>query len=79
MDIRVGQIEIDLSRRGVAQFKLSAGGQRVYVIPSEEMIIVRTGAGGIDISKNEFLWDDAIIPNALIRGVIPKTENPATN
>ena len=55
------------------------GGQRVYIIPSEEMIIVRTGAGGIDISKNEFLWDDAIIPNALIRGVIPKTENPATN
>ncbi|MDX2145069.1 MAG: serine hydrolase [Rhodospirillaceae bacterium] len=47
-----------------------AGGQRVYVIPSREMVIVRTGKGGVDLSKGEFLWDDAIVPNALIRGVV---------
>ena len=55
------------------------GGQRVYVIPSEEMVIVRTGAGGIDIRKNEFLWYDAILPNALIRGALPEAESAAAN
>ena len=51
-----------------------AGGQRVYVIPSKDMVIVRTGKGGIDLNTGNFLWDDAIIPNALIRGVIAKDE-----
>jgi CubicO group peptidase (beta-lactamase class C family) len=46
-----------------------AGGQRVYVIPSKDMVIVRTGKGGIDLKTGNFLWDDAIIPNALSRGV----------
>jgi CubicO group peptidase (beta-lactamase class C family) len=46
-----------------------AGGQRVYVIPSKQMVIVRTGKGGIDLKTGNFLWDDAIIPNALSAGV----------
>ncbi|MBL8643602.1 MAG: serine hydrolase [Rhodospirillaceae bacterium] len=54
-----------------------AGGQRVYVIPSKDMVIVRTGKGGIDFKTGAFLWDDAVIPNALSRGVAAKPETPA--
>ena len=39
-----------------------AGGQRVYIIPSQQLIIVRTGARRSD-------WDDAKLPNAILRGV----------
>ena len=49
-----------------------AGGQRVYIIPSYDMVIVRTGTGGIDFSAGSFLWEDSIIPNALMRGVKPQ-------
>jgi CubicO group peptidase (beta-lactamase class C family) len=38
------------------------GGQRVYVIPSADMVIVRTGAIAMD-------WDDAILPNLLLAGI----------
>lgn len=38
------------------------GGQRVYMVPSKELIIVRTGEARFD-------WDDAIIPNAILRGI----------
>jgi CubicO group peptidase (beta-lactamase class C family) len=38
------------------------GGQRVYVIPSLQLVIVRTG-------KSATSWDDAVIPNAIIRAV----------
>jgi hypothetical protein len=38
------------------------GGQRVYMVPSQELIIVRTGEAVFD-------WDDAIIPNAILRGL----------
>jgi CubicO group peptidase (beta-lactamase class C family) len=48
-----------------------AGGQRVYIVPSHQMVIVRTGAGGIDFKTGAFKWDDAIIPNALIAGHVP--------
>jgi len=40
------------------------GGQRVYMIPSQELIIVRTGEAVFD-------WDDAVIPNAILRGLRP--------
>ncbi len=40
------------------------GGQRVYMVPSEQLIIVRTGEALLD-------WDDAIIPNAILRGIRP--------
>jgi CubicO group peptidase (beta-lactamase class C family) len=47
-----------------------AGGQRVYIIPSQDMVIVRTGTGGIDFAAGSFVWEDSRIPNMLMRGVI---------
>ncbi len=38
------------------------GGQRVYVSPSQELVIVRTG-------KAQLGWDDARLPNTIIRGI----------
>jgi CubicO group peptidase (beta-lactamase class C family) len=38
------------------------GGQRVYIIPSAQMVIVRTGAITMD-------WDDSVLPNLLVRGI----------
>ena len=38
------------------------GGQRVYVIPSADMVIVRTGSLATD-------WDDARLPNLLLVGL----------
>jgi hypothetical protein len=40
--------------------------QRVYVIPSRELVIVRLG-------ENARGWDDAALPNTLIRGMIDGT------
>ena len=40
------------------------GGQRVYIVPSQELIIVRTG-------EAQFDWDDAILPNAILRALRP--------
>ena len=40
------------------------GGQRVYIIPSADMVIVRTGEITLD-------WDDAALPNMLVGGMIP--------
>lgn len=37
------------------------GGQRVYIVPSKKLVIVRTGAIVPD-------WDDAYLPNLIIRG-----------
>ncbi len=48
-----------------------AGGQRVYIIPSYDMVIVRTGTGGFDFSTGAFTWEDSSIPNTLMRGVLP--------
>ncbi len=38
------------------------GGQRVYIVPSLELIIVRTG-------RVIFNWDDAILPNEIIHAM----------
>ena len=38
------------------------GGQRVYIVPSRQLVIVRAG----DISPG---WDDAYLPNVIIRGL----------
>jgi len=40
------------------------GGQRVYVVPSQRLVIVRTG-------KTSMTWDDARLPNAILRGLKP--------
>jgi hypothetical protein len=40
------------------------GGQRVYIVPSLQLVIIRTGKSKTD-------WDDAILPNAIIRAVRP--------
>jgi CubicO group peptidase (beta-lactamase class C family) len=39
-----------------------SAGQRVYVIPSEDMVIVRIGTPSID-------WDDSRLPNLLLEGL----------
>ncbi|WP_446831704.1 serine hydrolase domain-containing protein [Candidatus Foliamicus sp.] len=39
------------------------GGQRVYIVPSADMVIVRTGAIATD-------WDDARLPNVLLAGLL---------
>ncbi len=38
------------------------GGSRVYVVPSQGLVIVRTGDIALD-------WDDAYLPNTIIRGL----------
>lgn len=38
------------------------GGQRVYIVPSQELVIVRMGRGQFD-------WDDAKLPNAILAGI----------
>lgn len=38
------------------------GGQRVYIIPAEDLVIVRTGAITMD-------WDDAMLPNLILNGL----------
>ena len=38
------------------------GGQRVYIVPSKKLVIVRIGT-----SYRE--WDDAVVPNAIIKGI----------
>ena len=41
------------------------GGQRVYIVPSLELVVVRTGKSQLD-------WDDAQLPNAIIRAIRPE-------
>lgn len=44
------------------------GGQRVYIIPSFGLVIVRTGA----IETN---WDDAYLPNLIVRDILKQASN----
>ena len=41
------------------------------------MVIVRTGAAAIDFKTGAFKWDDASVPNALIRGLRASDAVPA--
>jgi CubicO group peptidase (beta-lactamase class C family) len=53
------------------------GGQRVYVVPSEDLIIVRTGRAVADMKVLENNWDDALLPNTVLRGLLPTPEPPS--
>jgi len=48
------------------------GGQRVYIIPSADMVIVRTGELTLD-------WDDSKLPNILLRGMHGSAANMAAD
>ena len=45
------------------------GGQRVYVIPSADVVIVRTGFPAFD-------WDDGVIPNIVLRDLAARATAP---
>jgi CubicO group peptidase (beta-lactamase class C family) len=49
------------------------GGQRVYVVPSQDLIIVRTGRAIADMQNLAGNWDDALLPNTILRGIKPPT------
>jgi len=64
-----------------------SGGQRVYIVRSLDLVIVRTGPGGFDPSTGSFTWDDSVLPNLVIRALresaatnntAPETVNPVT-
>jgi CubicO group peptidase (beta-lactamase class C family) len=44
------------------------GGHRVYIVPSRDLVIVRTGM------VNRPDWDDAALPNAVLAGITPATD-----
>ena len=46
------------------------GGQRVYVIPSRRLVIVRTGSSTMS-------WDDAYLPNLIVRGLVAAASDQA--
>lgn len=48
------------------------GGQRVYIVPSRKLVIVRTGA----LRPG---WDDAVLPNLIIRALPAPSANPSTD
>lgn len=49
--------------------------QRVYAIPSESLVIVRTGEGGRDFQTGAYLWDEPELPNLVIRAL--RSSEPA--
>lgn len=48
-----------------------AEGRMVYIVPSEDLVIVRTG---FRPSPGEPEWDNAFLPNAVIRGILDEDE-----
>lgn len=54
------------------------GGQRVYIVPSQDLIIVRMGRAVADMQNLEGNWDDALLPNTILRGIRPAASDTAT-
>ena len=52
-----------------------ANGQRVYIIASEALVIVRTGQGGLNFQTGAFLWDEPKLPNLVLRGLKDASAN----
>jgi len=46
--------------------------QVVYIVPSDNLIIVRTGAW----PPQDDPWDNSFLPNAIIRGITRGPDNP---
>lgn len=48
-----------------------AEGRMVYIVPSEDLVIVRTG---FRPSPGEPEWDNAFLPNTILRGLLPQED-----
>ena len=46
-----------------------SGGQRVYIMAEDELVIVRTGRGGLDFRTGYFNWEESSLPNLVTRAV----------
>jgi hypothetical protein len=49
--------------------------QVVYVIPSQDLVILRTGRAPPRTEHSE--WDNAYIPNVILRGIVRYLRNSA--
>ncbi len=49
------------------------GSQVVYIIPSQDLVILRTG----NYPPRDRPWDNSFVPNLIIRGIQPSAGNPA--
>ena len=71
IDSKLGVYDRSASKPFIAEdtFYLDgASNQRVYVIPSQELVIVRVGEKSQD-------WDDSVIPNALIMSLVRESNS----
>lgn len=50
------------------------GSQVVYIVPSLDLVIMRTG----NYPAKDRPWDNSIVPNLIIRGIGPSAGNPAS-
>ena len=51
-----------------------AEGRMVYIVPSEELVIVRTGFRPLAPQPE---WDNAVLPNTIIRGIKRDSGGPS--
>lgn len=56
-----------------------SGGQRVYIVRSLDLVIVRTGPGGFDPATGSFTWDDSVLPNLVIRALRDSNRSEITD
>jgi CubicO group peptidase (beta-lactamase class C family) len=53
-----------------------AEGRMVYIVPSEDLVIVRTG---FRPPSDQPEWDNSFLPNTILRGIIPEVGNELVN